>query len=129
LSRNPAGFTLLEVLLAMALVGVAILGLLGVYVSGLKAVAQQRDRTTAVDLARRTLEGIKAVPWSELPADDADFEGGPRAGAFPPSPYPGEGQFRVLVKVVADDPHLRTVTVRVRWGPSHEVKLATVLSE
>ncbi len=119
--------------MAIGLVGVAILGLVGVYISGLKLVAQGRDRTAATDLARQTVESIKDLPWDQLPPTTTRFAGGPRVGSFPPPPYPtpklNNMEYRVVVEVVADDPHLRTITVRVRWGARHEVVLATLLSE
>ena len=124
-------FSLLEVLVAVTLVGLAIITLVGVYVGGLKLTAHSQDHTAAVDLARELLEEIRELPWNELPAQDAAFDGrGPtaRQGTFSLAPYPARGRYSVVVET-SNRGALKVVKVRVRWGADQRTQLATMLSK
>lgn len=54
-----AGFTLLEILVALAIAAFALIGLLGLHNRGLSAVARDQDYTRATLLARELISGME----------------------------------------------------------------------
>ncbi len=65
-SRGERGFTLLELLLAVGVVSVGLLGLLSVIKNGLDLDTTSRESHIALVEARKKLEEMKAVPFNEL---------------------------------------------------------------
>jgi type IV pilus assembly protein PilV len=60
--RHGSGFTLVEVLVALVVLAVGMLGIAGLYVEGLKAGRTSIYRTTAVRLASDMADRIRANP-------------------------------------------------------------------
>ncbi|MBO3735907.1 putative Ig domain-containing protein [Actinoplanes flavus] len=60
------GFTLIEVLVSLAVLSTAMAGLGAFYVNGSLAVAQQRDQRQAAQVASGTLEQVRALEGSAL---------------------------------------------------------------
>jgi prepilin-type N-terminal cleavage/methylation domain-containing protein len=59
------GFTLVEVLVGVALALIVFLGVLGAFRLGLKVVGQSKARTTAVALATKQIEEIRNLSYSD----------------------------------------------------------------
>jgi len=59
---RKSGFTLIEVMVAMAVLMIGLVGIIGVQVSGIHQLALARHRTIATQLGTRTLEYLKNVP-------------------------------------------------------------------
>lgn len=78
LASHDAGFTLIEIIVAMVLMLSVLTALLGVLVSSLQTVAQARQRQAATAQATQTLERLRALPYSKLTTADLAF--------WPPSP-------------------------------------------
>jgi len=72
------GFTLIEVLIAIAILAIAITALAGLAGSTLKSTDTGRRRTQAVNLAAETLEKLKSVGYYNIgcPASSATFSDG-----------------------------------------------------
>ncbi|MDO9528841.1 MAG: prepilin-type N-terminal cleavage/methylation domain-containing protein, partial [Syntrophales bacterium] len=68
---NNNGFTLIEIMIAIFILTVALLGLAGVTVSVINGNAFSKEITTATTLAQDKMEEIKGVGY-----DDAEDEGG-----------------------------------------------------
>jgi prepilin-type N-terminal cleavage/methylation domain-containing protein len=64
--RMDEGFTLVEVLVALAVISIAMAGLGAFFVNGALTVAQQRDQRYAVRLASNALEQVRALEGSAL---------------------------------------------------------------
>lgn len=60
---DDAGFTLIEVIVAMLILAVGLLGLMAVQVSSLSTVALAKQRQTAAQLANRVMEQMRALPY------------------------------------------------------------------
>jgi prepilin-type N-terminal cleavage/methylation domain-containing protein len=71
--RRRAGFTLLEVLVAVAVLGVALVTLLGLQARNLRLAAQTRDLTVAGLLAKSLAATTKAGPFPESGTLSGDF--------------------------------------------------------
>jgi general secretion pathway protein I len=68
------GFTLLEVLVAVAVLGLALVSLLGLHVRNIDLIARDQRVTEATMLARGLMAEIDAGPFPDLGAEEGDFE-------------------------------------------------------
>jgi general secretion pathway protein I len=71
---RAAGFTLLEVLVAVAVLGLALVSLLGLHVRNIDLIGRDQRVTEATLLARALMTGIATAPFPELGASAGDFE-------------------------------------------------------
>ncbi len=78
--KNEKGFTLIEVVIAIALLGIIASGFLMALSGATKALILADERTTAESLARSQMEDIKSIVYAEgvtsytspIPAEHAD---------------------------------------------------------
>jgi prepilin-type N-terminal cleavage/methylation domain-containing protein len=61
---SSRGFTLIEVLIAVALIGIVAIAILGALSTSSKTVSLADERTTAESLARRQIESIKSQGYN-----------------------------------------------------------------
>lgn len=99
------GATLAEALLAISLLATALLLLMTVFSGGLMLMQRSNDLAAGSELAREELERIAMLPFGDLPATAAAFDGrvpDPQAAGFPPPPYPrGDYPLRVEIEPLA----------------------------
>jgi len=69
-SGNAAGFTLVEVLIAVFITSIALMALASLAGTAIKATEAGRKRTQAVSLATQKLESLKKVPYSKIQTTD-----------------------------------------------------------
>jgi len=124
LPNSPAGFTLLEVLLAIAILSVALLGMatLTGSIIGYNQLADQT--TTATTLAQDKIEELKNTSYDSI---SQGTESNIDANANPVGIYDRETK-------VANSPatNMKTITVTVTWnwkGNSHDVALKTIVAK
>ena len=106
-SRPPgAGFTLLEVLVALAVIAFAFVGLLGLHARNIKLIARDQNLTRATLLARELISQIQfqvsSNGFQDLGDSSGTFEG-----------YPGYRWERQVLSTGLDE--MREVVVRVIW--------------
>ena len=102
---RAAGFTLLEVLVAVAVLGLALVSLLGLHVRNIDLIARDQRVTEATMLARGLMAEVDAGPFPELGLTDGDFE------LDYPARYPDLRWEREVVTTPVPD--VREVRVRV----------------
>lgn len=133
-SRDRA-YSLLEVLIAIAVMTMAVLSVVALFTSGLRMKTKLSQVALATEIARETMERIKSQGFTTLPPVGSTFDGSlptPQTlSGFPPAPYPtirrdGRDYFVVVaVSEVTGRPRLRTVDVEVRWGRDSTVRIST----
>ena len=107
-AEQTRGFTLLEVLVAVAVLGFALVSLLGLHVRNIDLIARDERVTAATLLARALMTEVEIGPFPDLGATDGDFE------LDYPDRYPDlRWEREVLTTPV---PNVREVRVRVFRG-------------
>ena len=109
--KRAAGFTLLEVMLAIAILGTALAGLLGLHHQSMQSVIRAQDFTRASMLAQAVLTEAELERFPDLGHTSGDFQ-----ASFP-------GQFRDfrwerIVEASGTFVDVREVKVLVRYGPT-----------
>jgi len=108
---RAGGFTLLEVMIAIAILGTALAGLLGLHHQSMQSVIRAQDFTRASMLAQSVMTEAELERFPELGTTDGDFQ-----AAFP-------GQFQDfrwerVVEASANFPDVRQVKILIRYGPN-----------
>jgi prepilin-type N-terminal cleavage/methylation domain-containing protein len=96
-NRRQAGFSLIEVMIAMVILAFAILGVMGSFRWSEHGLRQGANGTRALALAESRLEAKHAAPWAALLTDDVDGDGRPdvtmRDDGEPPDAQAGDGLY------------------------------------
>ncbi len=125
--KNHCGFTLLEVLVAIVILSLGLLGLSAMTIATIRGLAFSEDVTTATNLAQEKMEQIKNDDYADV-----------AQGNYPAEDYtaiPGFRQFKREVEIRPDDVlfNTKTAIVSVFWrrakgGQPHNVTLQTIIS-
>jgi Tfp pilus assembly protein PilV len=118
---RAAGFSLLEVTIAIGLLGVAVLGVAAAQLGSLKVTRESYLRAQAMFLAEQQLELFQAMSAANLL-----LVPGPNDPANPIDPNPGDGDTTTFNRgwtIAADTPEtdVITISVLVRWVDSRGV--------
>lgn len=124
--KDRRGFTLVEILIAVFILAVALIGLVSVTVMIINANDFSRRMTTATTLAKDRVEQVKKLSYNNVTAGtttdyfNADSSAG-STGAY----------FTRVMTVTADTPaaNMKTVVVVVswNWGGTRQVTLRTII--
>jgi len=122
---NQRGVTLIELLVAMTLLAVALVGLAASYPLLMQAVTLGGFQTTATLLAQQCLEIAKSMPYDRLPLD--------LAGACPAGPA-GYPAFTRSITVTPASPTATTTTITTQVNfngttGTIQTTVATILSQ
>jgi len=118
LHDNNSGFTLIEVLVAMVILSVGLLGTAALITGIINSNKLSNRITTATVLAQDKMEEIKRIGYSS--------ENEPRAVLS--SPYNNYEREVTGLDVESPAANMRTVTVTVYWESSKSVSLQTILA-
>jgi type II secretion system protein I len=111
LRRRARAFTLLEVMVAIAILGIALMGLLGLQHQSMQSVIRAQQSTRASMLAQAVMTEAELERWPDLGRTSGDFE----------SSFPGEFPDFRWEREVAESgtfPDVRVVKVLIRYGPT-----------
>ncbi|MEP6696023.1 MAG: type II secretion system protein [Pseudonocardiales bacterium] len=80
---DDGGFTLVELLVTMVIIGTVLIGLIGVQVSAMRTVAVSKQRQQAVALANQAIEELRALPYLTVSGGllSTDLAGDPNISA------------------------------------------------
>ena len=121
--QNDKGFTLLEVLIAIVILSVGLLGMASLTVGIINGNRFSNDTTTATTLGQDKMEDIRRVGYASAASETK---------ATMASPY---SDYKREVTVTDDSPatDMKTIAVTVYWGGAskedHNVVLKTILSQ
>ena len=119
---SARGFTILEVLMAAAIVAIALMGLAGVFSTAYRTVDWSGEDTVAVTLGKQRLEWLKNQPYTS-----AALAAGPTTENLT-GDYAGYTQQTV---VIDDNPlvGVKQVVVTVTTPVGRSVQLVTLIAE
>lgn len=119
--KSDAGLTLLEVVVAMVILGVVLIPLMNTYNAGGRAYHAAGRDTELLNLAQAELEEQCSLPYCELQVKDPPF-----------APYPEFEKYIYKIKVTQyigrEDLKEITVIVKSRNNPQAELQLTTVVA-
>ena len=121
--NNDNGFTLIEVLIAILILSVGLLGMASLTVGIINGNRFSNDLTTATTLAQDKMEEIRGTSYSSVVSETK---------AVLSSPY---DEYKREVTITDDSPAtgMKTVIVKVYWGGAskedHNVELKTILAQ
>lgn len=134
--KATRGLTLIEVMIAMVVLVIAILGLTSTFVSGLKISQSSVNLTGATNVARELLETVKKRGYAATTVGEFDGrvpEPSHAGSGFPPAPYPQtlvDGQqYVLLVRCREASPTLRSVEVDVYWAQDSKATFGILLHQ
>ncbi len=113
-------FSLVEVIIAVAILFIGLFGVIRVFPVGLRASQRSELVSRATLLAQRTLEPLKLKTWSEL------AEGETTDAADPFTITPSVDQ--PLVEGLADPSRLKRVVVTVGWTQEGRARSLTMVT-
>jgi hypothetical protein len=73
--HDDAGATFSEVMVAMALTSVGVIGAMGAFEAAAKTLGRDVLAARALSMAESRIETKRAAPWGQLLADDLDHDG------------------------------------------------------
>ena len=123
LNADNKGFTLIEVMIAIVILSVGLLGMASLTVGIIKGNKFSNEVTTATTLGQDKMEDIRRTGYSSVAAETK---------AVLPSP---DDQYKREVTVTNNSPatDMKTVNVKVYWGGAskedHNVEMKTILAQ
>ena len=94
------GFSLIELMIAVVILAIAVLGIFRAYSVGFMGIADARDRTVATNYAREAMEDIKNMDFEKITTQFRDFI--------------GDTKFEKEV-IVQKSTNLKKVTTNIYW--------------
>lgn len=117
--KENRGFTLLEVMVAIALIAIALTAVLGSQSQSVSLAGEARFNTTATLLAQSKMAEIELQDPRDLTADSGDFD----------EDFPGYTWNLSVSNVMFDRPenvsdHLKQVDLTISWGEDEQFQYA-----
>jgi type II secretion system protein I len=109
-SSCQQAFTLLEVMIAVAFIGIALLALLALHHSAMQSVARTRELTQAAMLAQAMMADAEQTRFPEPGRATGDFQ------KLYPGQYPNF-RWQRIVEQSKEFPDIRRVRITVSYGP------------
>lgn len=118
--KNSAGFTFVEVLIAIAILALGFIGLSAMSGNAIRGIDSAKKLSAAINLAEAKLEALKAVPYSNLEAGDTTGtpSGGINRTCTPDTGTAGCGTYKCTP--TTDNPTLLN-SVNYEWSWTAEI--------
>lgn len=124
-ARNEKGFTLLEILVAITVLSIGLLGMAGLTTSIIHGNTLSKKVTMATTLGQDKMEDFRRLGYSGTPSTDTTTE--ENYNSIPGYPF-----YKRVTFIDVDNPSLgmKTVTVTVFWNSdARSVALQTILAQ
>jgi prepilin-type N-terminal cleavage/methylation domain-containing protein len=119
-SGRAGGYTLVEVMVAVGILGIMIVSLYAGFSSGFAILRTSRERARATQVLLQKVEAIRMCSWSQIASFPETFQEplDPRAANGAPAFYFGSVSFGspdAIPDTAAYKTNMQQVTVTVRW--------------
>ena len=127
-TRREAGFTMLEVMIAMLILAFGVLGAAAAQLTAMDYARKSRSLTQALYLAEQQIEAFQAMPAADVAAQ----AGTPNDPGNPIDPTPGDEDLTTYnrswqIQIDTPEADMITISVRVDWtdelGQNRRVQL------
>lgn len=130
--RAREGFTLIEVMLALAILGIGLLGLAVMQLHAMRGGTSGRHTTQAAVIARDRMEVLHRVDWSDAAlSDTAGAWSAPATVSHVVQATPAdavEQVYSLSARVTDRTPVLKEIAVRVTWNEPNRPNRSLVVS-
>lgn len=117
-AQNNRGFTLLEVLVALAILGIAVVTIIQLFSQGLRLLKLSGDHQRAVLLADQKAREAEPAAQGTESGQDGEFDWERRVEVYP---MPEE-----LIVQGSSPLRVFRISVQVRWSGNRSVEVATL---
>lgn len=123
------GFTLIEILAAIAIIAIGILATLSVTIVNIKGNAQSRNMSIATNLAQDHMETILNTTYGSITLTN------PIMGTYTEfTDYRESHSLMVTIEDDTPDANIKTVTVKSFWSPAtatsnHYIELKSIIAQ
>lgn len=118
-AKRSEGFTLLEVMIALVILAVGLLGLAALQLTAVKGNAFSSEMTYATMLAQGQAEYLKSLPFTDASLQPGSYTNTATNTPFTPFPIISKGvQYTISWTVSADNVpaiNMRTIALTVTW--------------
>jgi len=123
--RGECGFTLLEVLVAMVILAVGLLGMASLSIGIIKGNAFSKEISSATTCAREKLEDVERLGFSDTPATNTTV-----TESYNSMTEYADYKRETITTVNTPVTDMKTITITVYWdSDSHQVQLKTFLAK
>ena len=112
---SQKGFSLIELMVAVAILAIAILGIFQAYSTGFMGMADARDRTVATNYAREAMEDIKNMDFDKIGSTYKSFTNANK-------------EYKIYVTVSTETDNLKEIFTIVEWEDRNGIKKTVVSS-
>jgi prepilin-type N-terminal cleavage/methylation domain-containing protein len=121
LIRSDRGMTLIELMVVCVVMGIALIGLAGIFPLGMANLSQSKMRTVATDLSQQKMEELL-----KLSKDDTDLA----AGTHNDPNNPVRTTFNRYWTVTDNTPvaGMKQITVRVTYPRGHDIRDVEIMT-
>jgi len=124
-SKGSKGFSLIEVLIALVILSISLLGMASLMSTATKYNASGGRLTEATTLAQDKLETLRITPWTQIVSSAADDV------VVAPNGTRYTRNWVVATNAVPPDDTLRAVAITVSWndGVAHSVSILSAIAK
>ena len=115
---NDRGFTMVELLIALALSMIGLLGLMALQMTAIKGNANSRNFAEATALAQEKLEKLQVLPYASVAASTETGLGANPASTLTP--------YTRTVTIDSDNGTTKVLHIDVSWKDDYNAKTHTV---
>ncbi len=121
------GFTLIEVMIAMAIIAIGIFGVMSLVITVMKGNTLSKRVTTATTIAQENMEDLKRIDYNNINLTVNFYSGSETT-------YDIDYYRRVTVENNTPDINTRSITVDVYWDPpasssAHNVEIKSIIAQ